>query len=291
MPSSMTGFGAADGDLNGGRLSVEIRTVNHRHLSFQTRLPAALQPLEDALREAVRGRLERGHVTVSARWTDERAGVSQVGVDLERARDIARVLTELKEQLGLGGTVDVGLVARQPDVLTFERPAEPDVKPEAFLAIVERALTGVIEMREREGAALAADLLRRLDEMSALLDRVRTRAPARVQAERDRLQAAVGELLNGRPVDETRLNQEIAFLAERLDITEEIVRLGTHLEAARAALRGRNAAGRRLGFLAQEMLREVNTIGSKANDAIIAEAVIAMKGELEKLREQLENLE
>ena len=157
--------------------------------------------------------------------------------------------------------------------------------------IVAAASTACREMRKREGDVLAGDILARLAQLAAAADEIATLAPARLLRERDRLRAAVRLLLDGQSVDEARVAQELAVAADRLDITEELVRLRTHIAACREAIAGSDAMGKRLGFLAQEMGREVNTIGSKANDAGIAQYVIAMKGELEKIREQIENLE
>ncbi len=291
VPNSMTGFGVADGPFAGGRVQAEIRSVNHRHLNLQCRMPSALQAFEEPVREAVRSRLERGHVTLTVRWLEEPARTGTVVVNTERAGAVVSALSRLKEEFGLDGTIDVGVVARYADVLVTE-----EVSPEAgeardLVVVVEQALERLVEMRRREGAVLCSELGGRLDSIETALARVSERAPVRVTAERDRLRRAVSELLDGRPVDDQRLAQEIAFLAERLDITEEMVRLAAHLAAARTALADDRAQGRTLSFLGQEMLREINTIGSKANDALIAQDVIAMKGELEKYREQLENLE
>ena len=288
----MTGYGVAEGPAAGGRLQCEVRTVNHRHLNIHVRLPGALQSGEEAVRALVRRRLERGHVSIGVRWLEEPEHRSAVGVDLVRARQVVEVLTRLRDELGLDGAIDVALVARQPEVLTWgqEQEAAPGTDQEVT-DLTDRALLAVIAMREREGVALTGELSRLLDAIDAHLTVARDRAPARVEHERDRLRAAVSELLEGRTVNEDRLAQEIAFLAERLDVREEIVRLETHLAAARAALAGSGPVGRELSFLAQEMLREINTIGSKANDAPMAQAVIAMKSELEKFREQIENLE
>jgi uncharacterized protein (TIGR00255 family) len=293
VPNSMTGFGVADGPAAGGRLQLEIRTVNHRHFNVQLRLPAILQPLEDQLRERLRTRLERGHVALSGRWLEEpRAGAKDPVVDVARARAVLTALERLRAELGLPGEIDLGFVARQPEVLRFDGGTEqPVVEPTEVLSIADRALADVVSARAREGAALSRELLHRLDLLDKGLADVRTRAPERVVAERERLRAAVRELLDGTEPDPARVAQEIAFLAERLDVTEEMVRLSAHLDAARAALAGPAPAGRRLGFLAQEMLREINTMGSKANDAVIGHAVITMKEELERFREQLENLE
>ncbi|HET7039784.1 MAG TPA: YicC/YloC family endoribonuclease [Gemmatimonadales bacterium] len=292
MPNSMTGFGVADGPAGGGRLQIEIRTVNHRHFNVQLRLPGTLQPREEPLRQRLRTRIERGHVSVAGRWLQEPTREAGLTVDLERARAVVAALQRLQAELRLPGAIDLGFVARQPEVVRLDAGgAEPAVDPMDVLAIADRALEDVVGSRAGEGLALAQELRHRLDLLEARLAEVRQRAPERVVGERDRLRAAVAQLLDGAEADPQRVAQEIAFLAERLDITEEMVRLVAHLKAARATLDGSAPAGRRLGFLAQEMLREINTIGSKANDAVIAQAVIAMKEELERFREQLENLE
>jgi uncharacterized protein (TIGR00255 family) len=288
----MTGFGVADGPVTGGRLQVEIRTVNHRHFNVQLRLPVALQPLEETLRQHLRGRLERGHVAVSGRWLEEPPRPEAITVDVDRARAVIAALEQLRTALDLGGEIDLQFIARQPAVIRFDALGEePQIEPDVVLAVVDAALAGVLAMREREGAVLVRDLELRLDLIRQGLDRVRARAPERLAAEHARLRTAVTELLDGREPDPQRLAQEIALLADRLDVTEEMVRLGAHLDAAVAALRDEAAPGRRLGFLGQEILREVNTIGSKASDAAIAQVVIDMKQELERFREQLENLE
>jgi uncharacterized protein (TIGR00255 family) len=287
----MTGFGAADGAVAGGRLRVEIRTVNHRYFNLAAKLPAELAGLESELRERLRREFDRGHVIVQARWTEAPARTAAWSVDLDRARQVAARLRELQQSLGLGGEVTVDLVARQPDVVSTTGDADVGVAWSEVEPVVARASADCRAMRAREGEALAAELRHRLALLEEAAERIATVAPGRLVRERDRLRAAVGELLEGRVVDEGRLTQEIAFQADRLDITEELVRFRAHVAAARAALVGDKPAGKQLGFLAQELGREVNTMGSKANDAEIAHEVIAMKGELEKFREQLENLE
>src|SRR6266508_2892533 len=261
----MTGFGSAEGQALGGRLSIEIRTVNHRYFNAQFKLPFELAGIEGQLRERLRQLLERGHVVVSGRWLEPPATAGELAVDLARARQVVAAAKELKKRLKLKGEVDLAFVARQPDVMGVQRNGAEgagavtwsDVEP-----IVEHAAQEVLVMRDREGRALATELAGRLDALEA-----------------------------GVPVDEQRLAVEIALMADRVDVTEELVRLGTHLAACRGTLGRDGAVGKQLGFLAQELLREVNTIGSKANDAAITQTVIAMKGELEKFREQLENLE
>jgi len=287
----MTGFGAAEGTVAEGRLRVEIRTVNHRYFNPQLKLPYDLSGLESDLRDRLRRLLERGHVAVTARWLEQPAAAGGVALDLDRARAVVRALRQLKKSLRLKGEPDLAFVARHPDVLAATSDGTvmrwADVQP-----IVERAAADVLAMREREGRALAADLLVRVDALEAGARTIEQRAPERLAAELARLRKSVAELASGVHVDEQRLALEIALLADRVDISEELVRFRTHLAAVRAALgEGDGAVGKQLGFLAQELLREVNTMGSKANDAAITQTVIAMKGELERFREQLENLE
>ena len=291
VPNSMTGFGSAEGPVGDGRLEIELRTVNHRHLNTQLRLPAKLQDVEVELRELVRRHIHRGHVTLAARWTQEISTDSRIALNIDRARDVVTALEELKKTLGLDGPIDIGFVARQPDVLTFAQSESGEFDGGEVRAVAEVALEQLAAARAKEGEALGAELARLLTSIEQQLSEVERRAPDRITAERDRLRAAVADLLDGRRLDEDRLAQEIALLADKLDITEEIVRLRAHLAAARDHLISTEPIGKRLGFLGQEMLREINTIGSKGNDTTIARAVIAMKGELEKFREQTENLE
>jgi uncharacterized protein (TIGR00255 family) len=291
MLRSMTGFGTAEGPLAGGRIGVEVRTVNHRHFNPQFRLPIALQRFESQLREWLRTRITRGNVALNARWSLEPPGATAIHVDVDRARAVATALEDLKRELGLPGEIDLAFVARQPDVLKAPEERAVEVEPEEFLTVVAEAVDDVIAMREREGRALAEDLAGRLDAIEGSLDAVEARAPERLVQERDRLRETVRELLASRTVNEERLELELALLAEKLDVAEEIVRLRTHVSAVRDALTDNEPVGRRLSFLGQEMLREINTIGSKANDAEIVRHVIDMKCELEKFREQVENVE
>jgi uncharacterized protein (TIGR00255 family) len=291
LPNSMTGFGAAEGPVGGGRLRIEIRTVNHRHFNLAPKLPADLGALEGDLRERLRREFDRGHVAVHGRWTEPAARGAGFAIDLDRARAVTEQLRQLQSSLGLGGDITVDLVARQPDVLSLGGEAAAPVAWGEVEPVVLGAAAECRAMRAREGQALAAELRHRLDLLEQAAAEIARRAPERLVRERDRLRAAVAELLEGRPADEQRVAQEIAFQADRLDLTEELVRLRAHVAAARDALAADRAVGKQLGFLAQELGREVNTIGSKANDAEITLQVIAMKGELEKFREQLENLE
>jgi uncharacterized protein (TIGR00255 family) len=287
----MTGFGAAEAAVAGRRLRVEIRTVNHRYFNLSAKLPSDLTLFEGELRERLRRDFDRGHVSIQARWTESLDAETGFAIDLERARLVAARLREMQSALGLGGEVTVELVARQPEVLTYGSNGAGEITWNEVEPVVAQAGAECRAMRAREGEALTAELRHRLDLLERSAQEIAARAPERLTRERDRLRGAVAELLDGRSVDEERLAQELAFLADKLDITEELVRFRAHVAAAREALALDKPVGKQLGFLAQELGREVNTMGAKAGDAEIAQLVIAMKGELEKFREQLENLE
>ncbi len=291
MPLSMTGFGAAEGPVAGGRLRIEIRTVNHRYFHLAARLPPELAVLEGEVRERLRRDFERGHLAVQGRWVEPPARTEALRLDLERARALVARLRELQSALALPGEVSLELVARQPEVFGTDGRETLEIGWAEVEPVVAQAAAECRAMRRREGEVLARELGHRLDLLEAGGQAVAGRAPERLVRERDRLRASVRELLDGRAVDEQRLAQEIAFIADKLDITEELVRFRAHVAAAREALAADRPAGKQLGFLAQELGREVNTMGAKANDPGIAQQVIAMKGELEKFREQLENLE
>lgn len=291
MVRSMTGFGLAEGPVGGARVSVEVRTVNHRFFSPSIKLPSAFGRWETEVREVMRTRVARGHVTLSARL--ERSDPSGAGIDEARFAAVVQQLRALHERFGLDGPVDLAAVLRMPDVITTQREDEGTGTAPELLLVVNAALDQLDNARCDEGRRLAEVLAQRLDAIADALDRIRTRAPERLLSQRDRLRAAVRDLTDGVAVDEQRLAQEIAMLADRMDIAEEQDRFRSHITAFRDTLsaHGGEPVGKRLGFLLQEMLREANTTGSKAADAIILQDVIGIKEELERIREQVENLE
>lgn len=288
----MTGFGAADGVVGGARVSVELRSVNHRFFNPSIKLPSQLAHWEAEVREAVRQRVSRGHVTVTARI--ERDEGSRAFIDETVFAERAAALQALKERHGLGGTVDVATVLRMPDVVRSVN-ADEDATGTAdeLIAIVSAATSALLTAREAEGARLAGIVRERVAQLRGTIDRIAARAPERVVAHRDKLRENVRLLLDGHALDEQRIAQEVAMLAERLDVGEEIDRFRTHLSAFVDALgeAGAGGVGKRLGFLLQELLREANTVGSKGSDAAMQAEVVALKEELERIREQVENLE
>jgi uncharacterized protein (TIGR00255 family) len=288
----MTGFGSAEGPLGSARVSVELRTVNHRFFSPSIKLPSALSKWEADVREALRKRIARGHVTVSVRI--EREAADAAIVDETKFAQYAAALISLRDRYGLGGEIDVTTVLRMPDVMRTTGAEEQQLGTiEELMTVVEAAAAELSRMREAEGGRLKDVLRERIGVIEQAVARVAERAPERIIAQRDRLRENVKALAEGIAVNEERLAQEIAILADRLDVGEELDRFRSHIAAFREALSNSNgdAVGKRLGFLLQELLREANTTGSKANDAAIQRDVMLVKEELERIREQVENLE
>ena len=291
MISSMTGFGSADGLIGEARASVEIRTVNHRFFSPNLKLPSAFARWEGEIRELLRQKIARGHVTLTARV--DREVVAGPVIDETRVAHYATTLRELQKKLALGGEVDLRTILRLPDVIVAPNDVVDPAGGEALAAIVSKAIDNLIEMRRAEGAQLSTFLVERVEAVDTRLGRIEKRAPIRLKEQHERVTRTVGELIGGAGADPQRIAQEIAILADKLDIAEELDRFRSHLAAFRETVRSNTSepVGKRLGFILQEMVREANTIGSKANDAAILEDVIATKEELERIREQVENLE
>jgi uncharacterized protein (TIGR00255 family) len=287
----MTGFGAAEGLVGNARVTVEVRSVNHRFFNPTIKLPSAYQRWEGEVREALRQKVARGHVTLFARA--ERDAIDGSAIDEVKFASHVAQLRELQARFGLGGELDLATVLRMPDVFAGADASEETGTAAELVAIVEKAVAALSVMRCEEGNRLAAFLRERIETIEAALARVAKRAPQRLVEQRDRLREAVQELAAGVGLDDQRMAQEIAILADRLDVSEELDRFRSHVVAFRAALDAGSAdgVGKRLGFLLQEMLREANTTGSKANDAAMLQDVVLVKEELERIREQVENLE
>lgn len=288
----MTGFGAAEGAVGALHVAVELRSVNHRFFSPSIKLPSALSRWELEVREALRKAINRGHVTLTARV--DRTNGARAAIDEERFRSYVERLRDLKQRYVLEGPIDLATVLRLPEVVaTEEGEGEESGTAAELVAIVERAAAALAESRAAEGGRLAGFLRERIATIEDAVNRLAERAPARIVEQRDRLKAAVAELAGGVQVDEQRLAQEIAIIADRLDVGEELDRFRSHLTAFRDALAAKSpdGVGKRLGFLLQELLREANTTGSKSNDAAMVRDVVSIKEELERIREQVENLE
>ena len=287
----MTGFGSAEGKVGALRVSVELRTVNHRFFNPSIKLPGSFSKWEGDVREILRQRIARGHVALTARV--DRDSTAAGGINEARFAEYVEVLRELQQRHGLTGGLDAATVLSLPDVVNLVTHDADEGTVEELLALVETAVTALRGMRSEEGARLSGFLRERMDLVAASVDRIAERAPIRLVEHGTRLRKSVRELAGAANVDAQRLAQEIAILADRMDISEELDRFRAHIDAFCKTLdeTGSEAVGKRLGFLLQEMVREANTMGSKAADAPILGEVVSIKEELERIREQVENVE
>lgn len=293
MIRSMTGFGTGEALTPAGRFTIEIRSVNHRFSEVLVRLPRDLSALEDRVRAAVQARVLRGRVEVTIMREERGSRPKTVKSDTDLARAYAQALREMADVLGVAGSIGLSQILALPDVIKVEETREdvellwPDLS-----GAVERSVGALVAMREAEGRRLATDLLARLNRVEEWSGAVEARARTAAADYAQRLRQRIAELLHDVPLDENRLATEIAIFAERADVSEEVTRLRSHLVQFRSDVASADGAiGRRLEFVLQEMGREANTIGSKASDLEITRAVIAIKGELESLREQVQNVE
>jgi len=292
MLKSMTGFGTGRARAGDEEISVEARAVNHKHLEVKVRLPRELSTLEPAVLRAVRARCVRGAVDVAVRRAASTATGAVPTVDPAMARAWREALRTIARAAEVADVPTAAQIASQPGVVRMEEPVtELSVADAALERALAEALEALVGMREREGAALEADLSARLSRVATLAGEVAALAPRTVEAYRTRLQERVAELLKGAPVDEARLVQEVALFAERTDVAEEATRLQAHLEAFRGFLSGGEPSGRRMDFLVQEMHREVNTTGSKSQSTEVSTRIVELKAELERIREQVQNVE
>jgi len=296
MIRSMTGFGRSSFEVAGSGFEIEIRTVNHRHLDTRVRLPRLLADWEHEVKALVQQRLKRGKVDISVVPSAASSGSAVLEIDEQVARQYLARSRELAETHGLGGALDVTTLLSLPGVSRFSDAGLPgEALREHLQEALERALAAVDAMREQEGRALLRELESRLARIGDQLEFFAGRAEVVQRSVREKLRKRSEQLAaESGLVDEARLHQEIVIHADRLDVTEEIVRLRSHVEQFQSILgeaRQGLAVGRRLEFLLQEMGREANTIGSKANDAPLAHQVVELKTELERIREQVLNVE
>lgn len=292
MIISMTGFGRGQHSINGYEAVVEVRSLNHRFLDVAMRLPRGLGSYEQAVKDLVRTKVNRGRVNIAVTLksaTDDELGMS---VDEETARRYKHLLETLIKKLDLPGPVTLDHLLQFSDILTIAE--ETGLPPEAWTC-VENALVQAIDemntMRVREGQEMSNDLRARVNALQEKLESVKTNSAGRSKAEFEKLYKRLFAMVDSKELDRSRLELEVALLADRVDITEECTRFQSHNTVFLEALADAEPAGRKLNFLLQEMNREANTIGAKANDAQIAHLVVSIKEEVEKLREQIQNIE
>ena len=288
---SMTGYGRCQIERDGRLMTVEVKSVNHRFLDVSYRLARHLMFLDDAVRKGVAVRLARGHVDVFVNYENHREDAREVRVDTALAAAYQRAMGELSQTLGIQNGMSLQDFARLPDVLTVQESTEDqDAVRELFQETLSGALDALIVMRAQEGESMKLDILDKISRIESIRDAVSERAPMVVEEYRVKLKERIAAMTDGE-IDEARLLTEIAIFADRAAIDEELVRLLSHTAQIRKTVEMQEPVGRKLDFLVQELNREVNTIGSKAMDAEIAQHVVQAKGEIEKLREQVQNIE
>ncbi len=290
---SMTGYGRGSVAGDGFSASVDLKTVNNRFLDIHLRIGGELAALEPVIKKRISSRLSRGRVDAAV--TFERT--SQIAYELNRPLIAGYVgaLREMQQEFQIAGEVDINVVARLPGALQPARDALDETMVAGIERALDEALTELERMREQEGAALHNEMRERLDKIEALIPVIEAAAGGLAEIYRDRLQKRIGELLNRETqlieLDHARMAQEIAYLADRSDVSEEMVRLKSHLQQFREALNSTNETGKMLDFLLQELNREANTTLSKSTELSIKEAALGIKAEVEKLREQVQNVE
>lgn len=291
MIQSMTGYGRSEGTFLDVAIVTELRSTNHKYCDIVVRLPKLLLPLESPIKKMIQQEFQRGRLelTVSLNGAAEQA--KRIELDPEMANQYVRILKELKSKFDLSGPIDVGLLSGFRDIISVSgAPEASDDLAQRVRMLVKEAMRELAGMRKKEGQALERDLKKRLAIIEKAVRVVESRVPRIIQAYQSRLKDRIKHLTHGIQLDQGRLAQEVALFAERCDIQEEITRLKSHLKQFRGMIQKKESVGRSLDFLIQEMNREVNTIGSKGNDAGVAMDVVSMKSELERVREQVQNV-
>ena len=288
----MTGYGRVETTGQGRNIVVEVKSVNHRFLEISLRMPQALFPLEMEFKKKIGEKVKRGRIEIFIRLEAETANAPEAILNLEIARNYFAALQRLKDEFGLQEEIGLKTLVGFRDI--FSQPAEAAINPDVLkqtATALEDALDMLVKMRQEEGAAIYQDMQQRLDSIRGILETINARAPQVILEYQRRLTERIKELTAGYALDDSRLAQEAAILAEKSDITEEIVRMHSHIGQFVNLLQSVEAEGKKIDFLLQEMNREINTIGSKSNDAEIARQVIEAKSELSRLREQAQNIE
>ncbi len=291
MVNSMTGFGRAQDTRNGREITVELRSVNHRYLEVNTHVPRAYSFIEEKLKPALSGRIARGKVDVGVTIVADSAQQT-VELDMALARNYAEALNRLAAELEIPNQVTATQIARFPDVFSIarEQPDEAQVWSDVS-AVLNEALDSYCAMRAAEGEKMLEDVLSRLETIERAVGEIEKDSETRIERYRDKLLGRMRAVLEDKNIDENRLLLEAAIYADKSAVDEETVRLRSHIAQFREILRAKEPVGRKLDFLIQEVNRETNTIGSKANDLDITTTVVALKAEIEKIREQIQNIE
>ncbi len=290
--NSMTGFGRGEAEGQGHCFTVEMKSVNHRYLDLNIRLPRFFMYLEGLVRAEIKKCLSRGRVDVFVNYKDTGQNMGRVNVNLETARQYAAAAEEILQAAPVKDDLSLSTLMRMEGVFRFEEAEkDEDALKAVLLGALSQALEALVAVRHTEGEHMAADLLTRRDTLLSLLETIEQRSPLVVEEYREKLRARLEEYLAGSDIDENRFQAEVLYFTDKSSVTEEVVRIRSHLAELGDALALDTANGRRLDFLVQELNREFNTIGSKTSDIDITRAVLAAKAEVENIREQVQNIE
>lgn len=292
MLKSMTGYGRRETVTDGKKILVEVKSVNHRYSDYNIKVQRHLGFLEDKIRKHVSSYITRGKVDVYLNVENYDTADKEITLNKELAKNYIDVLYRLRDEFGLKDDITVSAVAKNPDIFKTERLEEDEEQLwNTVRGVLDGALADFVAMREREGERIQADLCERIEYMRTLVQKVEERSPQTVSEYSAKLYEKIKEVLDGRDIDEARILTEVAIYADKVAVNEETVRLSSHFAEFDTIINSGEPAGRKLDFLIQEINREVNTIGSKASDIEIAKIVVTLKGEIEKLREQIQNIE
>lgn len=292
MIKSMTGYGRGQQIINGREITVEIKSVNHRYFEFSARVPRAYVYLEEKLKSFVQGKVSRGKVDVGVTIFNIEGKDAQIEVNQSIAVGYIDALRKANEAIGLTDDLALSQLIRLPDIFNVIKTTEDEeVIWNSVKCVAEEALSNFVSMREIEGQKMKDDINSRLTYISGLVAKVEERSPLVTDAYRERLYNKISEILNDKKIDEQRILTEAAIFSEKTAVDEETVRLKSHIQQFTALLNSTEAVGRKLDFLIQEFNRESNTIGSKAQDVEITRIVVDLKSEIEKIREQIQNIE
>ena len=293
MIKSMTGYGRGNEEVDGRIFNVEMKSVNNRYLDINIRLPRTINSLEDKIRKLISSKVSRGKIDVYINEESVLENNTTVNVDDNMAKAYFSAYSHIKDLLKLEDNIPLSLIAKAPDVIVTERKEEDLEKVYNALEVsLNSALNMFIKMRESEGVKLSEDILERCENILSMMSIIEERSPSIVEEYREKISQRIKEFLKDVEIDETKLLNEVAFFSDKCNITEEIVRLKSHIVQLKDTLENSSdSIGRKLDFLIQEMNRETNTIGSKANDLLITKTVVDIKSEIEKIREQIQNIE
>lgn len=291
MVKSMTGYGKSTLSINSREYQVEIKTVNHKYLDTSIRMPRCLSSLEEDVRKEIASNLKRGKVEVSINFENHGKNINNIVINTELAKDYIRSLKKLADEEGLEANIEITEITKLPDVLTIKEDLDNDEIKKELLQVVQDAVNQLIEMRKKEGQKISVAILEKIDKINSKILDISSLSIGLIDEYIVKLEKRIKELLKTDDIDKSRLMQEVVIFADKCSVEEEVTRLKSHIEQLKELINSDGATGKKMDFLIQEMNREINTIGSKANNLDITNNVVEVKTIIEDIREQIQNIE